>query len=71
MPLSSDQQAEIDQARGGAQPTLRPSVPALALQIFEPQAPPSPASLRTTATSPPSGRSTKSASEPPPFSTAG
>src|SRR5262245_25678713 len=29
MPLSTDQQAEIDQARGGAQPSLRPSSPAL------------------------------------------
>ena len=29
MPLSSDQQAEIDQARGAAQPTLRPVSPAL------------------------------------------
>ena len=29
MPLSSDQQAEIDQARGAAQPTLRPISPAL------------------------------------------
>ena len=29
MPLSSDQQAEIDQARAGAQPTLRPVAPAL------------------------------------------
>ena len=29
MPLNSDQQAEIDQARGAAQPTLRPIAPAL------------------------------------------
>ena len=29
MPLSSDQQAEIDQARAGAQPTLRPVAPAM------------------------------------------
>src|SRR5512139_2306395 len=29
MPLSTDQQAEIDQARGGAQATLRPISPAL------------------------------------------
>ncbi len=29
MPLSTDQQAEIDQARAGAQPTLRPIAPAL------------------------------------------
>ena len=29
MPLSRDQQAEIDQARAGAQPTLRPVAPAL------------------------------------------
>src|SRR5688500_294451 len=36
MPLSTDQQAEIDQARGGAQPTLRPSVPALEEILFEP-----------------------------------
>ncbi len=35
MPLSSDQQAEIDQARGGAQPTLRPSVPALEEILFQ------------------------------------
>src|ERR671912_1381279 len=35
MPLSTDQQAEIDQARGGAQPTLRPSVPALEEILFQ------------------------------------
>jgi thymidylate synthase (FAD) len=35
MPLSTDQQAEIDQARGGAQPTLRPSVPALEEVLFQ------------------------------------
>src|SRR6266700_2419282 len=35
MPLSSDQQAEIDQARGGAQPTLRPGVPALEEILFQ------------------------------------
>src|SRR5688572_12848996 len=34
MPLSTDQQAEIDQARGGVQPTLRPSVPALEEILF-------------------------------------
>src|SRR5438045_8289373 len=38
MPLSTDQQAEIDQARDGAQSTLRPSVPALEEILF--QAPP-------------------------------
>src|SRR5215217_7401032 len=36
MPLSTDQQAELDQARGGAQPTLRPSVPALEEILFQP-----------------------------------
>src|SRR5499427_7778168 len=35
MPLSTDQQAEIDQARGGAQPTLRPSSPALEEILFQ------------------------------------
>src|SRR6476660_4139396 len=35
MPLSSDQQAEIDQARGGAQPTLRPISPALEEILYE------------------------------------
>src|SRR6186713_1793867 len=35
MPLSSDQQAEIDQARGGAQPTLRPISPALEEVLFQ------------------------------------
>ena len=35
MPLSADQQAEIDQARGGAQSTLRPSVPALEEILFQ------------------------------------
>src|ERR671912_379785 len=35
MPLSTDQQAEIDQARGGARPTLRPSVPALEEILFQ------------------------------------
>src|SRR3954466_13264939 len=35
MPLSTDQQAEIDQARGGAQPTMRPSVPALEEILFQ------------------------------------
>src|SRR5918993_452025 len=35
MPLSTDQQAEIDQARGGTQPTLRPSVPALEEILFQ------------------------------------
>src|SRR6186997_449221 len=35
MPLSSDQQAEIDQARGGAQPTLRPISPALEEILFQ------------------------------------
>src|SRR5215213_9806653 len=35
MPLSTDQQAEIDQARGGAQSTLRPSVPALEEILFQ------------------------------------
>ena len=34
MPLSTDQQAEIDQARGGAQPTLRPISPALEEILF-------------------------------------
>src|SRR5258707_1223648 len=36
MPLSSDQQAEIDQARGGAEPTLRPVAPALEEILFQP-----------------------------------
>ena len=35
MPLSSDQQAEIDQARAGAQPTLRPVAPALEEILYE------------------------------------
>src|SRR5262252_4208114 len=35
MPLSNDQQAEIDQARGGAQATLRPIAPALEEILFE------------------------------------
>src|SRR5882672_2070211 len=35
MPLSTDQQAEIDQARGGAQPTLRPISPALEEILFK------------------------------------
>lgn len=35
MPLSTDQQAEIDQARGGAQPTRRPIAPALEEILFE------------------------------------
>jgi thymidylate synthase (FAD) len=35
MPLSTDQQAEIDQARGGAQPTLRPISPALEEILFQ------------------------------------
>jgi thymidylate synthase (FAD) len=34
MPLSTDQQAEIDQARDGAQKTLRPTVPALEEILF-------------------------------------
>src|SRR6266576_2512171 len=36
MPLSTDQQAEIDQARGAAQPTLRPIAPALEAILFKP-----------------------------------
>src|SRR5882672_2031671 len=35
MPLSTDQQAEIDQARGAAQPTLRPIAPALEEILFQ------------------------------------
>src|SRR5688500_18143421 len=35
MPLSTDQQAEIDQARGGAQPTLRPIAPLLEEILFQ------------------------------------
>src|SRR5437764_9713623 len=35
MPLSSDQQAEIDQARDGAQKTLRPVAPALEEILFQ------------------------------------
>src|SRR5919109_4060607 len=35
MPLSTDQQAEIDQARGGAQSTLRPIAPALEDVLFK------------------------------------
>src|SRR5919106_1259428 len=35
MPLSTDEQAEIDQARGGAQPTLRPISPALEEILFQ------------------------------------
>ena len=35
MPLSSDQQAEIDQARAGAQPTLRPIAPALEEILYQ------------------------------------
>jgi thymidylate synthase (FAD) len=35
MPLSTDQQAEIDQARGGAQATLRPIAPALEEVLFQ------------------------------------
>src|SRR6187399_1883014 len=35
MPLSSDQQAEIDQARDGAQRTLRPIAPALEEILFQ------------------------------------
>lgn len=35
MPLSTDQQAEIDQARGGTQPTLRPISPALEEILFQ------------------------------------
>ena len=35
MPLSTDQQAEIDQARGGAQPTLRPIAPALEEILYQ------------------------------------
>ncbi|WP_428678374.1 FAD-dependent thymidylate synthase [Reyranella sp.] len=35
MPLSSDQQAEIDQARAGAQPTLRPVAPALEEILYQ------------------------------------
>jgi hypothetical protein len=53
MPLSTDQQAEIDQARGGAQPTLRPSSPALEEILFK--ALPS-GSSTTWATMPPSCR---------------
>src|SRR3954453_4345350 len=34
MPLSTDQQAEIDQARGGARATLRPIAPALEEVLF-------------------------------------
>ena len=35
MPLSSDQQAEIDQARGEAQPTRRPIAPALEEILYQ------------------------------------
>src|SRR6266850_8434138 len=35
MPLSTDQQAEIDQARGAAQATLRPIAPALEEILFQ------------------------------------
>src|SRR5260370_35577271 len=35
MPLSADQQAEIAQARGAAQPTLRPIAPALEEILFQ------------------------------------
>src|SRR6187551_3776637 len=35
MPLSSDQQAEIDQARDGAQKTLRPIAPALEEILYQ------------------------------------
>ena len=35
MPLSTDQQAEIDQARNGAQKTLRPIAPALEEILFQ------------------------------------
>ena len=35
MPLSTDQQAEIDQARGGGEPTLRPVAPALEEILFQ------------------------------------
>src|SRR5436853_2868713 len=35
MPLSTDQQAEIDQARDGAQKTLRPIAPALEEILFQ------------------------------------
>src|SRR6476659_3938609 len=35
MPLSTDQQAEIDQARAGAQKTLRPVAPALEEVLFQ------------------------------------
>ena len=35
MPLSTDQQAEIDQARAGAQPTLRPIAPALEEILYQ------------------------------------
>src|SRR5262250_3317588 len=35
MPLSTDQQAEIDQARGGPQATLRPIAPALEEILFQ------------------------------------
>jgi thymidylate synthase (FAD) len=35
MPLSTDQQAEIDQARGAAQQTLRPIAPALEAILFQ------------------------------------
>src|ERR1700741_1030500 len=35
MPLSTDQQAEIDQARDGAQKTLRPVAPALEEILFQ------------------------------------
>src|SRR5919106_6957709 len=35
MPLSTDQQAEINQARGGAQPTLRPIAPLLEEILYQ------------------------------------
>src|SRR3954467_2994506 len=35
MPLSTDQQAEIDQTRAGAQPALRPIAPALEEVLYE------------------------------------
>src|SRR3954462_3500723 len=35
MPLSTDQQAEIDQTRAGAQPTLRPIAPALEEILYQ------------------------------------
>ena len=35
MPLTTDQQAEIDQARAGAQPTLRPIAPALEEILYQ------------------------------------